>query len=523
MRVASNTLYNVSTSRLNRVKYDLLETNTRVATGKKVNTLSDDPVAVAPILNLKSSIASVTQYSANIATGRQWLEGGETALSNVTSLITEAKVTSIGMLNGIISAEDYVSGADTIEGIREHILNLANTQVNGQYIFSGTKTNIRSFMPDDPDNPTRMVYQGGSDMFSVKMAELSNIEVGYCGNDVFQTPYLVIDTTNNKIDFREETAGTYGAELTAEIPVGRYSPSELAVTLQTVMTTRSAAVGQAEIVNVSRDDAIFSVDNYDALTVAAAAVQLTYSAATGTWTVANNAGYPNLNSLTLTSDSDLIDLDFTGDQTADVTVRLGTPANDGDVVTFDITDPADGGNDVVYSVNYNDGSRKYTISQTGGPVLDNLQLMWDTGSNAASSIGMDMGFDASADLTGPADGLTHESDEGVEWGIFRTLIELQGFLESGNADGINRSISRLSADFDYIGSVVSQIGIRGNRLDVRDNIISDLNISYETTKMRLEDADMITEITKLDQKEFAYNAAMSATAKIINMSLMDYL
>jgi flagellar hook-associated protein 3 len=505
------------------VKYDLLETNTRVATGKKVNTLSDDPVAVAPILSLRSSIASVTQYSANIATGRQWLEGGETALSNVTNLITEAKVTSIGMLNGIISAEDYNSGADTIEGIREHILNLANTQVNGQYIFSGTKTNIRSFMPDDPDNPTRMVYQGGSDMFRIKMAEMSNLEVGYCGDDVFQSSYLVIDETNNKIDFREETAGTFGAELTAEIPVGRYSPSQLAVTLQTVMTDRSAAAGQGEILNVSRDDAVFSVANYDALTVAATAIQLTYSEATGTWAVSNNAGYPSLSSMTLTSDAETIDLDFTGDLAVDATVRLGTPANDGDVVTFDVSAPADGGNDVVYSVNYNEGSRKYTFSQTGGTPLDNLQLMWETGSHAASSIGMDIGFDASADLTGLPDGLTHQSDEEVEWGIFRTLIELQGFMESGDADGINRSISRLSADFDYIETVVSQIGIRGNRLDVRDNIISDLNISYETTKMRLEDADMITEITKFDQKMFAYNAAMSATSKIINMSLMDYL
>jgi flagellar hook-associated protein 3 FlgL len=169
MRIAFNTLYNLSANRLNRVKLDLLETNTRVATGKKVNVLSDDPVTVAPILNLKSSILNVEQYTNNISTGRQWLEGAETALSNVKTQITEAKTTSIAMLNGIITTEDYVSGADAIEGIREHILNLANTQVNGKYIFSGTKTNIRSFVADDPDNPTKILYQGGNEEFSIKI------------------------------------------------------------------------------------------------------------------------------------------------------------------------------------------------------------------------------------------------------------------------------------------------------------------------------------------------------------------
>lgn len=528
MRVASNTLYNVSISRLGRVKSDLLESNTRVATGKKVNRLSDDPVSIAPILNLRSSISSVVQYTSNIGTGRQWLEGAETALTNVKDQIVEAKITSISMLNGIMTDEDYSSGFDAIEGIREHILTLANTQVNGQYIFSGTKTNVRSFVPDDEDNPTKMIYNGGENMFSIKIAEISDIGVGYCGNDVFQMPYIVVDETNNMIDFREDPTGgavEYGAELTAEIPVGKYSPKELAVTIESILRERSAAAGQPEILSVSQNDANVVVDNYDALTLPTAVglpLSLTYTAATDSWTIANDPGYvPPISFNTLESDANGIYLDFDGDYETDVTVSFDNPVPDGYNVSFEIT--AAGGNAVDYSVSYNEGTKKYSIMERGGPVLDNLELMWSTGSHEASSIGADIGFDVSSNLAGPADGVTHESEEEVEWGIFRTLIDLQEYLRVGDTDGINRSISRLSADLDYIGSVVSQVGIKGNRLDVRENIISDLKLTYETTKMQLEDTDMIEEIIRLDQKEFAYNAAMSATAKIINMSLLDYL
>ncbi len=529
MRIAFNTHYKLSANRLNRVKLDLLETNTRVATGKKVNVLSDDPVSVAPILNLKSSILSIEQYTANIATGRQLMEGAETSLSNVKSQITEAKTTAISMLNGIITTEDFVSGADAIQGIRDHVLNLANTQVNGRYIFSGTKTNIRSFVADDPDNPSKIIYEGGDDEFGIKMSEASDIGVGYCGDTVFQTPYIVIDETNNKIDFREDPAGgavEYGAELTAEIPFGKYSPKELATTLESIMTARSAATGQPEIMNVSRNDATVVVDNYSALTIPTGAlpIQLTYAAANNTWTVANDPGYaPPITVQGLKSDANGVQLDFTGDMTPDVIVAFDSAVSDGDSVSFDITAAAAGGNGAQYSVNYNEGTKKYTIMEQGAPILASLELMWESGTHAATSIGADMGFDVSSDLTGAADGLTHVSDDEVEWGIFRTLIDLENYLKEGDTDGINRSISRLSADFDYIGSVLSEVGIKGNRLDVRENIISDLNISYESTKMKLEDADMVQEITKLSQKEFAYNAAMSSTAKVIQMSLLDYL
>ena len=530
MRIGFNTLYNLSANRLNRVKLDLLETNTRVATGKKINVVSDDPVTVAPILNLKSSILSVQQYTTNIASGRQWLEGAETALSNVKSQITEAKTTAISMLNGIITSEDYVTGADAIEGIRDHILSLANTQVNGRYIFSGTKTNIRSFVADDPDNPSKIFYEGGDDEFAIKMSETSEIGVGYRGDTVFQTPYIVIDETNNMIDFREDPAGgaaEYGAELTATIPFGKYYPHELATTLESIMTARSAATGQPEIVNVSQNNARVVVDNYDALNVPTGGtpIQLTYAAATNTWQVTGDPGYaPQITVQTLNSDANGVQLDFTGDMTPDVSVAFDSAVADNYSVSFDITAAAAGGNGVQYSVNYNEGTKKYTImEQEDPPILDSLELMWDSGSHAATSIGADMGFDVSSDLVGPADGTTHVSEEEVEWGIFRTLIDLQNYLEAQDTDGINRSISRLSADFDYIGSVLSEVGIKGNRLDVRENIISDLNISYESTKMRLEDADMVQEITRLSQKEFAYNAAMSSTAKVIQMSLLDYL
>jgi flagellin-like hook-associated protein FlgL len=50
-----------------------------------------------------------------------------------------------------------------------------------------------------------------------------------------------------------------------------------------------------------------------------------------------------------------------------------------------------------------------------------------------------------------------------------------------------------------------------------------LKIGFETNKMKIEDADVIDAMSSLTQKEFAYQAALSATSKVMGLSILDYL
>lgn len=53
---------------------------------------------------------------------------------------------------------------------------------------------------------------------------------------------------------------------------------------------------------------------------------------------------------------------------------------------------------LAFDVQYNDATNKFDFSETSGPT--NFSLLWDTGTNAASSVGSTIGFDTSADDTG---------------------------------------------------------------------------------------------------------------------------
>ncbi|MFO7496720.1 MAG: hypothetical protein R6X05_13935, partial [Desulfobacterales bacterium] len=103
MRVPTITTFGKTTYQLGRITTNLNAANTAVVTGKRINTLSDDPVGLSQVLSIRSSLSNIDQLARNIATGRTWLNAGEAALGTAKDLITEAKTLSIQMVNGGVS------------------------------------------------------------------------------------------------------------------------------------------------------------------------------------------------------------------------------------------------------------------------------------------------------------------------------------------------------------------------------------------------------------------------------------
>ena len=107
--------------------------------------------------------------------------------------------------------------------------------------------------------------------------------------------------------------------------------------------------------------------------------------------------------------------------------------------------------------------------------------------------------------------------------IFKGLLDLKSALENNDVDGIEKAMGRLDAYMDSVNNAISDTGIKQIRLDVKDNIIQDLKLNYEERKSRLEDADIAKAIMDLTAKQTAYKAAIASSAKVMQLSLVDYL
>jgi len=180
MRVANKTIYDMVKFNLGKITEELNHANRVVSTGKRISDLSDDPVGLTQALNIKSALSNFEQLGRNISTGNSWLTASESAMSNVQDLISDAKTLCIQMATATIGASERISASETVQNMLEEVVSLANTELNGLYIFSGSKTDSAPFSQDG-------TYNGDNNPFTIKIGRDSSVQVGSDGGAVFGT------------------------------------------------------------------------------------------------------------------------------------------------------------------------------------------------------------------------------------------------------------------------------------------------------------------------------------------------
>ncbi len=139
----------------------------QLSTGYKVNQPSDNPAEAANILRLQSVYARTQQYSSNAADALGWLSTGNSTMNQVNSILNQVQQLMLS-----VSSADLVGQQNALNGIATQIsndlqalVNLANTQYNGQAIFAGTGTTGPAYSANGTYNgggaaPTRTVSTG---------------------------------------------------------------------------------------------------------------------------------------------------------------------------------------------------------------------------------------------------------------------------------------------------------------------------------------------------------------------------
>ena len=171
-----------------------------ISTGVSVNSLSDNPVAAAQDFLLRSE-ESVNDNFVQTATGASGtLQVTDTALGSVVSQITQAISLATEGNNGTLNASDLTSIANQLSGVRDEILSLANTNYQGQYLFSGSQTSTQPFSLDTSTSPATVVYSGDTVQNTLTSPSGQNFSLNLPGSQVFGSGSTgILATLNNLI------------------------------------------------------------------------------------------------------------------------------------------------------------------------------------------------------------------------------------------------------------------------------------------------------------------------------------
>lgn len=143
MRITENMRFTAMVGNLFRnltLNNDLTE---KIASQKKVNRASDDPLAVTKIVTMRQSRIAIEQYTKNIESSKTWLSATESTLSGASGLLDTVDRIAVGAMGG--DASTLQISADNIQAIIDSMRSLANTKWGNRYLFSGSREGVEPF------------------------------------------------------------------------------------------------------------------------------------------------------------------------------------------------------------------------------------------------------------------------------------------------------------------------------------------------------------------------------------------
>ena len=188
MRVTNKMMADNITAQLMRQTEMMARTQEQIVTGKKINRASDDPSGISSVLSYRKSIASLDQYNQNISDARLNIDTVDNVLEMVSDQLNEAKQIAYDT-----EPSKRAEMAEQVAAIRDQVLQMANYQIGGRYLFAGDATQTQ------PYNSTTWLYNGDAGTRDTVIGENMQVNVTADGEAIFgpDHPANVFNILNN--------------------------------------------------------------------------------------------------------------------------------------------------------------------------------------------------------------------------------------------------------------------------------------------------------------------------------------
>jgi flagellar hook-associated protein 3 FlgL len=153
----------------------------QLASMKRVNKPSDDPFATQKAISSRSQLMLLTQYKSNISEISTWSSATEQCLAGVNDCFQEVRNLVVSAASGTLGQQEREAIAGRIDEFRESVLEFANTQAAGRYLFSGSLTETEPFTWTGAD----VVYNGNADGMTRNIGPGASVRINVTGEEAF--------------------------------------------------------------------------------------------------------------------------------------------------------------------------------------------------------------------------------------------------------------------------------------------------------------------------------------------------
>ncbi len=512
--IQRNNLSNINT---NKVYQDTL--STQMSTQKKINRPSDDPVVAIRALRLRSNVTEVTQYySKNIPDAESWLSVTEDSLKNLTQIMTNMISQCTKGSNGPLKTEDRQIILEQMKALGEEVYSTGDADYAGRYVFTGYRTDTSlSF-----DKEQELNYAITEQLDSSAISSVTKVKVETdAGDSLLDLNSANFENANMLID--EETVAAVDV-YRIRLSYNNCSEGALPNIRYTDENGIEQVWGAADIQMIHSYD-----DPYTATAEDADAI--IYVPETGEILLGENRHKTLMG---------------TGDD--DTTVK-----NEAEIrVTYEKSSWQKG--------DLRPEHYFYCESEPGTASALVYNKSYLTEDAERQDIEYDVGFNQTIRVNSTADqcfqhGIGREVDDLVNAmqdvqnleGVKANLEKILKTVEPGSASEetlktqmaavdkaityakdkeqklFERGITTFQKYLDDASLCITECGTRSSKLSLIKNRMQNQKTTFETLKSENEDVDITEVAIKLSSAELTYEAALMATGKVSQTTLLNYI
>jgi flagellar hook-associated protein 3 FlgL len=192
MRISTGQIFQQGLTAMLNQQSELAKTQQQIATGKKLSSPSDDPVAAVQILNFERESNLLNQYIGNAGAAKNKLSIEESVLKGATNVLQRIRELAVQGLNATNSQSDRADIAQEVLVLNDELLALANTKdASGNYLFSGFSSNTQ------PYTSVGASYAGDEGQRNIQVGPDVLIETNDPGSAIFEAEFTQTVVTDN--------------------------------------------------------------------------------------------------------------------------------------------------------------------------------------------------------------------------------------------------------------------------------------------------------------------------------------
>jgi flagellar hook-associated protein 3 FlgL len=189
-RTTQNIIVNSTVNSLHRNAGSVQRLQFQQATGKRINTPSDDPLGARRALKFQNEDRRYEQFKRNLENTASSLNEATVVLNEVVDQLMKAHDIAIRANNDVLNDEQRGEIANEIDQMLEAVLRISNTNREGEFIFSGTDKDTQPFeaIRDEKGEIIGIEFKGNNEEREINIGLGEQVAKNIGGGITFQNP-----------------------------------------------------------------------------------------------------------------------------------------------------------------------------------------------------------------------------------------------------------------------------------------------------------------------------------------------